>query len=283
MMKERPLKSTGTSQGASERRGRKAQGSLGKSQGRARGRRRRLNRVASCPSRWQFLRGSNTRKRMNPSAASAVPLLKAKALTREFDEGQVKALRGVDFSINEGEFVAIAGPSGCGKSTLLQLLGALDRPTSGELFYRGESVPDNPDPAAYRASEIRIHLPGFSSVADFHRARERAAPDVRELLLAFRTARARARVAEAGRPRGSARIISLPSFPAASASGLRSRGVWPTDHLSCWPMNRPAISTVITPTRFLISSLACNRNRAAPWCWSLMTHQLPSGREEFFV
>ena len=49
---------------------------------------------------------------MNTSAASVVPLLEAKALTRQFDEGQVKALRGVDFSIIEGEFVAIAGPSG---------------------------------------------------------------------------------------------------------------------------------------------------------------------------
>ena len=104
---------------------------------------------------------------MNPSAASAVPLLKAKALTREFDEGQVKALRGVDFSINEGEFVAIAGPSGCGKSTLLQLLGALDQPTSGELFYRGESVPDNPDPAAYRASEIGFIFQAFHLLPTF--------------------------------------------------------------------------------------------------------------------
>jgi len=104
---------------------------------------------------------------MNTSPASAVPVLKAKALTREFDEGQVKALRGVDFSINEGEFVAIAGPSGCGKSTLLQLLGALDRPTSGELLHRGESVPDNPDPAAYRASEIGFIFQAFHLLPTF--------------------------------------------------------------------------------------------------------------------
>jgi len=132
---------------------------------------------------------------MNPSAGSAAPLLQAKALTREFDDGQVKALRGVDFSINEGEFVAIAGPSGCGKSTLLQLLGALDRPTSGELLHRGKSVPDNPDPAAYRASEIgfifqafhllptftaleNVQLPMFESSRSRSERRERA----RELL-----------------------------------------------------------------------------------------------------
>jgi putative ABC transport system ATP-binding protein len=64
-------------------------------------------------------------------------LLEAKALVREYDDGQVRALRGVDFSVEEGEFIAVTGPSGCGKSTLLQMLGALDRPTSGTLLYRG--------------------------------------------------------------------------------------------------------------------------------------------------
>jgi putative ABC transport system ATP-binding protein len=104
---------------------------------------------------------------MTPSTASAAPLLQAKALTREFDDGQVKALRGVDFSIGEGEFVAITGPSGCGKSTLLQLLGALDRPSSGDLLYRGESVPDLPDPARYRACEIGFIFQAFHLLPTF--------------------------------------------------------------------------------------------------------------------
>src|SRR5580765_2332840 len=104
---------------------------------------------------------------MSPSAASAAPLLEATALTREFDDGQVKALRGVDLTINEGEFIAITGPSGCGKSTLLQLLGALDRPTSGELFYRGDSIPDNPNPAAYRASEVGFIFQAFHLLPTF--------------------------------------------------------------------------------------------------------------------
>jgi len=104
---------------------------------------------------------------MSPSTASAAPLLEARALTRVFDEGQVKALRGVDFSIDAGEFVAITGPSGCGKSTLLQLLGALDRPTSGELLYRGESVPGLPDPARYRASEVGFIFQAFHLLPTF--------------------------------------------------------------------------------------------------------------------
>ena len=102
---------------------------------------------------------------MTPPSASA--LLEAKALTREFDEGQVKALRGVDFSINDGDFVAIVGPSGCGKSTLLQLLGALDRPTSGTLLYRGQSLPDLPNPAAYRAHEVGFIFQAFHLLPTF--------------------------------------------------------------------------------------------------------------------
>jgi ABC-type lipoprotein export system ATPase subunit len=100
-------------------------------------------------------------------SASKGFLLEAKNLTREFDEGQVKALRGVDVSITEGEFVAIIGPSGWGKSTLLQLLGALDRPTSGTLFYRGISLPDHPNPAAYRAREVGFIFQAFHLLPTF--------------------------------------------------------------------------------------------------------------------
>jgi ABC-type lipoprotein export system ATPase subunit len=85
----------------------------------------------------------------------------AQALKKEYDDGQVQALRGVDFQINEGELVAIIGPSGCGKTTLLQLLGALDRPTTGKILYRGKSLADFPDPAAYRAREVGFIFQSF--------------------------------------------------------------------------------------------------------------------------
>src|SRR5947209_14712344 len=94
-------------------------------------------------------------------------LLEAKALTREFDDGQVKALRGVDFSVEEGEFIAVTGPSGCGKSTLLQMLGALDRPTSGTLLYRGQSLADHPNPAGYRAHEVGFIFQAFHLLPTF--------------------------------------------------------------------------------------------------------------------
>jgi putative ABC transport system ATP-binding protein len=94
-------------------------------------------------------------------------LLEAKALTREFDDGQVKALRGVDFSVEEGEFIAVTGPSGCGKSTLLQMLGALDRPTCGTLLYRGQSLSNHPNPASYRAHEIGFIFQAFHLLPTF--------------------------------------------------------------------------------------------------------------------
>ena len=62
--------------------------------------------------------------------------------TRNFKIGEVetRALRGVDLTIQNGEFTALVGPSGSGKTTLLQLIGCLDQPTSGQVFINGEDV-----------------------------------------------------------------------------------------------------------------------------------------------
>ena len=94
-------------------------------------------------------------------------MFEAIELKKAYDDGQVQALRGVSFRIVAGEFVAIIGPSGCGKTTLLQMLGALDRPSAGALFYRGKSLPDSPDPAAYRAREIGFIFQSFHLLPTF--------------------------------------------------------------------------------------------------------------------
>lgn len=88
-------------------------------------------------------------------------------LKKHFDGGKVAALRGVDLQIRQGEFVSVIGPSGCGKSTLLALLGCLDKPSEGTLTYRGQSIPDLPDPASYRSREIGFIFQSFHLLPTF--------------------------------------------------------------------------------------------------------------------
>jgi putative ABC transport system ATP-binding protein len=81
-------------------------------------------------------------------------------LVREYPMGEerVAALRGVSFVVEEGDYAAIVGPSGCGKSTLLNLLGVIDRPTSGTVSIAGQRVDRLPDA---RATEFRLRRIGF--------------------------------------------------------------------------------------------------------------------------
>lgn len=70
------------------------------------------------------------------------PLIETQNLVKTFYEGdsETHALDGVTLSIHEGEFVAIMGPSGSGKSTLIQILGCLDRSTSGKFYFDGREI-----------------------------------------------------------------------------------------------------------------------------------------------
>jgi len=69
-------------------------------------------------------------------------ILRAENLTKIYGKGEneVRALDGVSFSVEKGEFIAIVGPSGSGKSTLLHILGGVDRPTSGKVYMDGQDV-----------------------------------------------------------------------------------------------------------------------------------------------
>ena len=112
--------------------------------------------------------GTSAINSSSPVEGTAKPLVfEAVDLKKDFDDGQVQALRGVSFRISENDFVAITGPSGCGKSTLLQLLGGLDRPTAGTLRYRGSSIEDLPDLSAYRAHEIGFVFQAFHLLPTF--------------------------------------------------------------------------------------------------------------------
>jgi lipoprotein-releasing system ATP-binding protein len=77
------------------------------------------------------------------------PVLEARGLRKVYGQGEaaVEALRGVDLSVQAGEFLAILGPSGSGKSTLLNLLGLMDRPSAGEVRLFGERADALPEEA----------------------------------------------------------------------------------------------------------------------------------------
>jgi putative ABC transport system ATP-binding protein len=81
-------------------------------------------------------------------------LLRAARVGRTYSDGEVTALADVNIEIRRGEYVAIMGPSGSGKSTLLNLLGTLDRPTSGELFFEDQPLSKLRDLDGFRARKI---------------------------------------------------------------------------------------------------------------------------------
>lgn len=112
---------------------------------------------------------------MRPDKAGGKPAhIVIKGVTKRFSRGQetIDVLRGVDLEIAEGDTVSVIGRSGAGKSTLLHILGALDRPTSGEVFIHGKPLFSRDDKglAKYRGNEVgfifQFHhlLPEFSSL-----------------------------------------------------------------------------------------------------------------------
>ena len=135
----------------------------------------------------------------DPRDDPAAHLLYAEGVTKTYPDGDVHALNGVTLGVRSGQHIAITGPSGCGKSTLLNVLGVLDRPDGGEVYYRGEPLSKRRDLDHFRARQIgfvfqsffliptltareNVQIPMFEGEPLSARARARKADELLELV-----------------------------------------------------------------------------------------------------
>ena len=87
--------------------------------------------------------------------------LQVKSVFKTYDDGKIEALRGVDLSIEAGEYLAITGASGSGKSTLLHMLGGLDSPTSGEVLFKNSELGNSINLDTYRSQHVGFVFQAF--------------------------------------------------------------------------------------------------------------------------
>ncbi len=166
-------------------------------------------------------------------------MIEIRDLHKVYDAGDhsVPVLRGVDFTIERGEIVALMGPSGSGKSTLLNILGCLDRPTRGHYLLGGRDVSTltRTEQAWVRLHYLGFVFQAFHLLADSDRARERGAAAVLR-------GRRRAKSASSARVRCS------------SASGLSDRLDHRPNQLSGGQRQRVAIArSLVNRPRLLLA------------------------------
>jgi ABC-type lipoprotein export system ATPase subunit len=100
--------------------------------------------------------GNSTNPNCSPDA-----IVRAETLALHFDDGRTKALNGIDVEIREGEFLALVGPSGCGKSSLLNIIGTLDAPTAGQIYFRSRPYSTIGDFSLFRRQHIGFIFQSF--------------------------------------------------------------------------------------------------------------------------
>jgi len=175
-------------------------------------------------------------------------MMEAKDVTKHYPQGRrvVRALNGVSLTIDAGEFVSIMGPSGSGKSTLMHLLGALDTPTTGEVFFQGRPLHAMADRelSALRRNRVGFIFQFFNLLPTLTAAENVALP----LLLA-------------GQSRGKA---MGPALEHLDRVGLKDRATHFPDEMSGGEMQRVAIARalVIEPEAVLCDEPTGNLDTA---------------------
>ena len=153
----------------------------------------------------------------------AQPLIQLRGVTKTFGSGAAsfQALRGVDFEVRAGDFVAVMGPSGSGKSTMMNILGCLDVPTSGEFLFQGYHVEDADARRAGAAAATlpRFRVPGVQPAGADVGARERRAAAA----VSRRQAAARREAAMAALDAGRAGGLGGTITPAELSGGQQQR------------------------------------------------------------
>jgi putative ABC transport system ATP-binding protein len=170
------------------------------------------------------------------------PVLTTVGLTktyRSFGE-EVHALRGVDFTVEVGEFVAIIGPSGCGKSTLLHLIGGLDRPTAGEIYLADRRVDGLSESgwAKIRRRQVGYMFQSFNLIANMSAADNIELPAI---MAGFSAGEARKRREVLMRQLGIQAQAEMP--PGRISAGQQQRVA-----LARALINQPALLTADEPT-----------------------------------
>jgi putative ABC transport system ATP-binding protein len=154
--------------------------------------------------------------------------------TYHVGETEVRALRGVSYAITEGDFLAIMGPSGSGKSTLMNILGCLDRPSSGEYILDGEEVStfDKNKLARVRNQKIGFVFQSFNLLA------RTTALENTELPLLYSTT--------------NGRDMTQRALAALASVGLQDRAHHKTNQLSGGEQQRVAIARALLNNPTLI-------------------------------
>ena len=150
------------------------------------------------------------------------PLIELRDITRTYHNGElsVPVLRGIDLTIHRGEFVAIMGASGSGKSTLMNILGCLDRPSTGEYRFDGQDVSrfDSDSLARLRRESFGFVFQSYNLLTGIS-ARENV-----EMPASYASASSGPVTCWIGWAWMSAWTTAPGSFPAASSSGCPSPG-----------------------------------------------------------